>query len=243
MERRRTLRSAKLEVLILASLLSPALALFAKDISDYPLRVEILMNHYDRYRPYPYRQPNYFMYRVNGQGNVMDGSTVHAFDFKYVNDHVVRFTAPNQTYPARWKKPQRELEVLAPDVGHEGKYMTCDMDTTVHAGVYVGRGGGITEISQDDYQARQAHPETTAASQGQEEPATTSNLSVTSNPASAEIEVDGELMGMTPSVLQLSVGEHTIALRKAGYKLWQRKMKVVAGEIKLNADLEPETSK
>jgi hypothetical protein len=29
-------------------------------------------------------------------------------------------------------------------------------------------------------------------------------------------------------------------LRKTGYKLWQRRMKVVTGEIKLNGDLEPE---
>lgn len=45
------------------------------------------------------------------------------------------------------------------------------------------------------------------------------------------------------SVLQLNVGEHTITLSKTGYKPWQRKMKVVTGEINLNADLEPENPK
>jgi len=235
------LRSVQRAVFILVFLLFPAVAPSAKDLSDYPLKVEILMNHYDRYRPRPVRDPYYWLYRVNGQGNVMDGSTVHAFDFKYENYRVIRFTAPNQTYPAKWKKPQRELEVLAPDIGHEGKYITCDMDTTVHEGVYAGRGSGIREVSQADYLALKARPGKAAASPGQEQPADVSNLSVTSNPPSADIEVDSELMGMTPSVLQLSVGEHTIALRKAGYKLWQRKMKIVAGDIKLNADLEPET--
>ena len=235
------MRSAKRAIFIFVFLLSPGLALSAKDLSDFPLKVEILMNHWDRYRPRPVRDPYYFLYKVNGLGNVMDGSTVHAFDFKYENYRVIRFTAPNQTYPAKWKKPQRELEVVAPDVGHEGKYITVDMDTTVREGVYVGRGSGIREVSQADYLALKSQPEPAAASPGQEQPADISSLSVTSNPPSADIEVDGELMGMTPSVLQLNVGEHTIALRKAGYKLWQRKMKVVAGDIKLNADLEPET--
>jgi hypothetical protein len=235
------LKSATLNSLILSFLLSPAAALCAKDSSDYPLRVEILMNRWDRYRPFPVREPGNFVYRVKGQGNIMDGSSVHAFEFTYASDRVVRYTAPGQTYGARWKKPQRVLEVHAPIVGHEGKFVTCDMDTTVHEGVYVGRGSAITEISQADYRARKAQPETPAPTPSQEQPAAVSNISVTSNPAGADIEVDGEVMGMTPSVLQLSVGEHTVALHKAGFKVWQRKMKVGAGEIRLNADLEPNT--
>jgi hypothetical protein len=234
MKRRRTLRSVKRTVIIFVFLLSPTLAFSAKDPNAYPLKVEILVNHWDRYRPRPVRDPYFWIYRVNGQGNVMNGSAVQAFDFKYENDRVIRATSPDQTYLARWKKPQRQLEVLAPEIGHEGKYMSCTMDTTVREGVYVGRGSRINEISQDEYKARKSQPEP---------PATASNLSVTSNPADADIEVDGELMGMTPSELQLSIGEHTIVLRKTGYKPWQRKMKVVPGDIKLNADLEPETPK
>lgn len=155
----------------------------------------------------------------------------------------VRLTLPNETYLAKWKKPQLQLEVLVPVNGKEGKYETCDMQTTDRDTVYVKTGQGLIEISQDDYKARKAGPETAGGPQGQEQSATISKLSVTSNPDSAEIEVDGEFMGTTPSVLDLSVGEHTIALRKTAYKLWQRKMKVVTGEIKLNADLEPENPK
>jgi hypothetical protein len=200
------------------------------------------MNRWQRYRPHPATEPTLFIYRVNGQGNIMDGSAAHAFDFKYENDRAIRFTAPNQTYSARWKKPGRELEVMAPDIGREGKYITCVMETSVREGVYAGRGYGIHEISQEDYQAQKAHPETTAA-QGPQQPATVANISVTSNPAGADLEVDGDLLGMTPSVLQLAVGEHTVTLQKMGYKPWQRKMNVVGGDIKLNADLEPDTGK
>ena len=234
------MRSAKLGCLVVFFLLSPAVALFAKDPSDYPLKVEILWNHWDRYRPYPARDPYYFLYRVTGEGNLFEGASVHAIDFKYTDMQVIRSNARNQTYPARWKKPQHELEVLAPDIGHEGKYLTCDMNTSVRDGVYERKSSGVFEISQADYQARKAKAETAAASQAATSSAAVSKISVTSNPASAEIDVDGEFMGTTPSVLQLDVGEHTIALHKAGFKIWQRKMKVVAGEIKLSADLEPE---
>jgi hypothetical protein len=180
---------------------------------------------------------------VQGQGNIFDGSTVHAFDFKYENARVIRYTGPNQTYPARWKKPQRELEVRTPLAGHEGKFVVCVMKVTVHEGVYMGSGASITEVSQADYQARKANPETPAVPPGPELPSEVSNLSVTSIPAGADIEVDGELAGVTPYSLQLSLGEHTIVMRKAGYRSWERKMKVVAGEINLNADLEPESQK
>jgi hypothetical protein len=215
-------------------------AVTAKDAADYPLRVELLGNNWHSYRLYPYREPENFRYRVTGRGNVGDGPTLHAIEFTYDCAMHVPLTLPKETYLAKWKKPQLQLEVLVPVNGKEAKYATCEMQTTVHDGVYVKTGQGLNEISQDDYLARKPTPETAASPPRHEQSAPISKLSVTSNPDSAEIEVDGELMGTTPSVLDLSVGEHTVVLRKTGYKLWQRKMKVVTGEIKLNGDLEPE---
>jgi hypothetical protein len=237
------MRIAKLECLILFLLLSPALALAAKDTSDYPLRVELLSNTVERYRPYKSNGFANFMYRANGRGNVGDGSTMHAFDFRYDSNIRARLTLRNETYLAKWKKPQHELEVLVPEIGKDGRYQACDMQTTVHEGVLVRTSNGLIEMSQADYEARQERREAAKAAQAQGQPAAVSNLSVTSNPDSAEIEVDGALMGTTPSVFHLDVGAHTITLHKTGYKPWERKMTLVAGEIKLNADLEPEQPK
>jgi hypothetical protein len=64
-------------------------------------------------------------------------------------------------------------------------------------------------------------------------------LSIASNPDGAEIEVDGAFMGNAPAVLELEPGDHTVALRKAGYRLWQRKMRVTGGQVRLNGALEP----
>jgi PEGA domain-containing protein len=66
---------------------------------------------------------------------------------------------------------------------------------------------------------------------------------VASTPESAEIEIDGEFMGNTPSVLDLDPGEHTVTVRKPGYAPWERKMKLAGGDVKLNAELEQEATK
>jgi PEGA domain-containing protein len=64
-------------------------------------------------------------------------------------------------------------------------------------------------------------------------------LNIASSPDGAEIEIDGAFMGNAPSVLELEPGDHTVTLRKVGYRLWQRKMRVSGGQARLNGALEP----
>ena len=62
---------------------------------------------------------------------------------------------------------------------------------------------------------------------------------VKSTPLGADIEVDGNFMGNTPSNLKLDPGEHKITVSKGGYTSWERTMKVTAGgNITLNPTLE-----
>ena len=64
-------------------------------------------------------------------------------------------------------------------------------------------------------------------------------LTVVSVPDGADIEVDGSFVGNTPSDVQVPEGEHTIVVKKTGFKDWQRKMKVSGGSsVRLNAELE-----
>lgn len=62
-------------------------------------------------------------------------------------------------------------------------------------------------------------------------------LAIESTPGAADIEVDGNFMGNTPSAIELTPGEHTVIVSKTGYQSWQRKIKLVPGDIKLNAEL------
>ena len=73
--------------------------------------------------------------------------------------------------------------------------------------------------------------------------ATTAKLSIVSVPDGADIEVDGNFAGNTPSDLAVPDGEHAITVKKSGYKNWERKMKVAAGSnIRLSAELEKTTA-
>jgi hypothetical protein len=69
--------------------------------------------------------------------------------------------------------------------------------------------------------------------------ALTGKLSVVSAPDGGDIEVDGNFVGNTPSDVQLNEGEHTVSVKKAGFKDWERKLKVSGGSsVRLNAELE-----
>jgi PEGA domain len=64
-------------------------------------------------------------------------------------------------------------------------------------------------------------------------------LQLGSDPTGADIEVDGSFVGNTPSDVRVTEGEHTVTVTKAGFRDWQRKLKVTSGSsVHLNAELE-----
>ena len=64
-------------------------------------------------------------------------------------------------------------------------------------------------------------------------------INVTSDPTGADVNVDGEFVGNTPSVLKLEPGKHNITVKKSGYKDWTREINVQSGsEVQLTATLE-----
>lgn len=66
-------------------------------------------------------------------------------------------------------------------------------------------------------------------------------ISFTSEPSGATIHLDGKRSGTTPQVVQnLTTGQHSIALRKNGYKDFTANVSVAADEVELvNAKLNP----
>ena len=86
----------------------------------------------------------------------------------------------------------------------------------------------------------QPPPANAVANRGTEDVASVSaKLQVGSDPAGADIEVDGSFVGNTPSDVQVTEGEHAVSLKKAGFKDWERKVTITGGSsIHLNAELE-----
>jgi hypothetical protein len=60
-------------------------------------------------------------------------------------------------------------------------------------------------------------------------------------PDGADITVDGNYVGSTPSTLRLSPGGHGLSVEKSGFKPWQRKLTLTAGSSPtISATLEKE---
>jgi len=64
------------------------------------------------------------------------------------------------------------------------------------------------------------------------------SLEVTSSPAGADIEVDGNFVGSTPSAIHLKPGEYNVAVKKNGYTSWERTVRVTGGNVNLVAELQ-----
>lgn len=68
-------------------------------------------------------------------------------------------------------------------------------------------------------------------------------VQITSEPAGAELFVDGEFVGSTPSKVQMTPGEHKIKVVRPGYNQWERTIKIQPNEEKtINALLEQSSS-
>jgi len=67
---------------------------------------------------------------------------------------------------------------------------------------------------------------------------TEASITIDSTPSGADIEVDGNFVGNTPSTIAIPSGSHEITVKKKGYVLWERKMNVTGGIVHLNAELE-----
>ncbi len=67
-------------------------------------------------------------------------------------------------------------------------------------------------------------------------------VSITSSPAGAEIEFDGNFVGNSPETLKVLPGDHHVVLHKHGFKNWERKLRIAGEVVNLTAELEPETN-
>jgi len=81
-----------------------------------------------------------------------------------------------------------------------------------------------------------------ASTQERSTPPERATLDISSTPSNADIEIDGSFSGNTPSSLGVAPGEHTLRISKAGYTVWERKIKSLAGRVSIIAELKTATT-
>lgn len=69
------------------------------------------------------------------------------------------------------------------------------------------------------------------------------SVSIDSTPSGADIEIDGAFVGNTPSTVTVASGNHHVAVKKKGFTDWSKTLNVTGGTIRLNAELEQQTTK
>jgi len=55
-------------------------------------------------------------------------------------------------------------------------------------------------------------------------------LVITSEPSGAEIEIDGEYIGSTPSTVSTKEGAVSVSVKKKGYSAWERTLRLSTGD-------------
>ena len=132
----------------LSSLLSSALlssVAFAEshNVADYPLRVHIVQN--TNHAHYHDRTIDY----VDGEGraNLFENSQPSGFDYGFRCDDRLMVSPGYETYPARWRKPRREIDILEPIMGKPGAARICTLKVDMKEMVYVRHNGLVDQQS------------------------------------------------------------------------------------------------
>jgi hypothetical protein len=90
---------------------------------------------------------------------------------------------------------------------------------------------------QETHQATGEHAVVAANPSQSQQPALPSSVSVSSTPPGAEIYVDQDFVGSTPSTINVQPGKHSVAVKKTGFQDWVKDMTFSGGNISLNAEL------
>ena len=114
-----------------------AMQAFAKDADDFPLRVVIFRNtehgRHTREAKSFNDTPDYL--DGIGQADLFENSIPVAFEYSYACMPGMRPSGGYETFPARWKKRDKTLEILVPEPGRPWNNVSCVLHTTMQPGM------------------------------------------------------------------------------------------------------------
>ena len=128
---------------------TPTAPAATRDPADYPLRVHILKNvsqsrHSREGKGFKSDNPDY----LDGQGvaDLFENSQPTGFSFSYSCVDPLESSEGYGTYPARWKKWGKSIEILIPQAGKPWNLETCVLQAEMRTGlVFYWKAGHIVE--------------------------------------------------------------------------------------------------
>lgn len=119
------------------SLLCLAAPAAPSDSADYPLRVHV-------YEQKWHKHPNG---SVDGEGraNLFEHGQPRAFDYTFNCSELFRASMGWETYPAKWRKKDGQLEILVPLLGKPGAQSACALMVAMKNVAYYKRNGRLNE--------------------------------------------------------------------------------------------------
>jgi hypothetical protein len=121
----------------------------SKDPANYPLRVHVFSYSETTF----YRHESLDEAKGEGRANLFEGGAAHGVDFSFECDQKLKTSFGYETYPAKWRKPGKELTVLLPVFGKTGSYVTCSFKTDVKDFAYTSHKGGVGQETVDAFKA------------------------------------------------------------------------------------------
>jgi hypothetical protein len=112
-----------------------------RNLADYPLRVHV----YEVRGVSHYQSGSLNFVDGEGRANLFENGGVRGFDFGYRCSERFHSSMGYETYPARWRKPGKELELLFPEMGKPGTMNSCDLKVDVKDGAYFKHNGLLGE--------------------------------------------------------------------------------------------------
>ncbi|MGB7437276.1 MAG: PDZ domain-containing protein [Candidatus Acidiferrum sp.] len=100
--------------------------------------------------------------------------------------------------------------------------------------------GVRTEVTKTEEPSGEASQSATSGAGRASQPQPTQEscvVAIASTPAGADILVDDEFAGNTPSTINIPAGKHVVTVRKTGFQDWTRSMIFYTGSITLSAEL------
>jgi hypothetical protein len=107
--------------------------------------------------------------------------------------------------------------------------------------ITIPKGTEITAYASGDTKLDQAKFQVGNGASASVNTAATGQIDVASTPSGADIEIDGKFVGSTPSSITVAPGDHEIAVKKAGFAVWNRKVTVSTGHVNISAELATES--